>query len=96
MGSVPDCGSPLLSHHISELEVTLSPGPYQVFTRTSAGPTPEQALVCTVGSVTVWPGASNVIAGAANFTVDIRCRADDVRTTVVADVLATIDALCER
>lgn len=30
------------------------------------------ALVCTVGSISVWPGASNVIPGSANFSVDIR------------------------
>ena len=30
------------------------------------------SLVCTVGQLTLWPGASNVIPGAANFTVDIR------------------------
>ena len=32
----------------------------------------DSALVCTVGSISVWPGASNVIAGSANFSVDIR------------------------
>ena len=33
----------------------------------------DDSLVCTTGSVSLWPGASNVIAGAANFSVDIRC-----------------------
>ena len=32
----------------------------------------DSALVCTVGSISVWPGASNVIPGSANFSVDIR------------------------
>ena len=32
----------------------------------------EAALVCTVGSIAVWPGASNVIPASANFSVDIR------------------------
>lgn len=32
----------------------------------------DDSLVCTTGSVSLWPGASNVIAGAANFSVDIR------------------------
>jgi hypothetical protein len=36
--------------------------------------------VCTVGQVSVWPGASNVIAGAVNLTVDIRSRRDALRT----------------
>ena len=33
----------------------------------------DASLVCTTGAVSLWPGASNVIAGAANFSVDIRC-----------------------
>ncbi len=33
----------------------------------------DDSLVCTTGSMVLWPGASNVIAGAANFSVDIRC-----------------------
>ena len=32
----------------------------------------EQFLVCTVGRLDAWPGASNVIPGGVNFTVDIR------------------------
>ncbi len=62
----------------------------------TAGFTKVHALVCTVGALTVWPGASNVIAGAANFTVDIRCRADDVRLAVVRDTVASINSLCAR
>ena len=30
---------------------------------------PDDGLVCTVGKLSVWPGASNVIAGSTNFTV---------------------------
>lgn len=42
-------------------------------TKWEAGFSPSPShLVCTIGSVTVWPGASNVIAGSANFSVDIR------------------------
>lgn len=29
-------------------------------------------LVCTVGAISVWPGASNVIPGSVNISVDIR------------------------
>ncbi|DBB00669.1 TPA: hypothetical protein ACH3X3_002344 [Trebouxia sp. C0006] len=32
----------------------------------------DPSLVCTVGAISVWPGASNVIAGSTNFSVDIR------------------------
>lgn len=41
----------------------------------------DPSLVCTVGSIAVWPGASNVIPGSANFSVDIRsaCMQHQVR-----------------
>ncbi len=55
-----------------------------------------EQLVCTVGALAVWPGASNVIAGGANFTVDIRCRADALRDAVVADATASVAAICAR
>ena len=61
-----------------------------------AGFTLEDNLVCTVGSAAIWPGASNVIPGSANFTIDIRCRANGVRESIVADVTAGIEALCGR
>ncbi len=32
----------------------------------------EPSTVCTVGSMSVWPGVVNVIAGSVNLTVDIR------------------------
>ena len=32
----------------------------------------EDSLVCTVGAISVWPGASNVIAGSANISIDVR------------------------
>ena len=35
--------------------------------------------MCTVGQIIAAPGASNVIAGVVNFTVDIRARRDSVR-----------------
>ena len=35
--------------------------------------------MCTVGQINAAPGASNVIAGLVNFTVDIRARRDSVR-----------------
>lgn len=38
----------------------------------SRGRGSDPSLVCTVGSISVWPGASNVIPGSANFSVDIR------------------------
>lgn len=38
----------------------------------SMSPSLDPSLVCTVGAISVWPGASNVIPGSTNFTVDIR------------------------
>ena len=35
----------------------------------------EDNLVCTIGTVSIWPGASNVIPGAVNISIDIRCNA---------------------
>ena len=37
-------------------------------------PSPEDALMCTTGSITLWPNAFNVVPGSANFSLDIRYR----------------------
>ena len=33
---------------------------------------PEDNLVCTTGSISLWPNTFNVVPGSANFTLDIR------------------------
>ena len=43
----------------------------------------ENMLVCTVGEFNVFPGASNVIPGFSNFSIDIRCKDDSMREEVV-------------
>jgi allantoate deiminase len=43
-------------------------------------------LVATVGSVEAMPGATNVIAGEARLSLDVRHREDDVRTIAVQDL----------
>lgn len=48
----------------------------------------DDSLVCTTGSVSLWPGASNVIAGAANFSVDVRLAAAHPHTPNLAWALA--------
>ena len=48
----------------------------------------DDSLVCTTGSVSLWPGASNVIAGAANFSVDIRSAAAHLLNPDMAQALA--------
>jgi len=52
------------------------------------------ALVCTVGKMDVWPGASNVIPGEVTFTADIRALRDDVRTRVVRQFQQMVEAEC--
>ncbi|EIE22792.1 amidase [Coccomyxa subellipsoidea C-169] len=56
----------------------------------------DDSLVCTTGSMVLWPGASNVIAGAANFSVDIRCRSDEVRKATTKQVIAQLETICQR
>ena len=51
-------------------------------------------LVCTVGEVRVWPGASNVIPGNTQLSIDIRSKDDVLRSLVVANVTSSIEAAC--
>lgn len=53
-------------------------------------------LVGTVGSLEVYPGATNVIAGKVTFTIDIRSPQDHERLAAVADVRAAIGEICTR
>uniref|UniRef100_A0A7S3QUR7 Peptidase M20 dimerisation domain-containing protein n=1 Tax=Dunaliella tertiolecta TaxID=3047 RepID=A0A7S3QUR7_DUNTE len=53
-----------------------------------------EMLVCTVGELRVWPGASNVIPGSVQLSVDIRAKADMLRTSIVQQVKADITRLC--
>lgn len=47
------------------------------------GPDPADNLVCTVGELKVWPGASNVIPGSTGFSIDVRAKGDAVRERTV-------------
>ena len=61
----------------------------------AAGPPPTvHGLVCTVGKLSLWPGASNVIAGAVNMTVDIRSGDDVDRLAVIATLEARVAEVC--
>lgn len=53
-------------------------------------------LVCTVGDVRVWPGASNVIPGQVQYTVDIRARKDPLRREAAAQVESHVNELCAK
>jgi acetylornithine deacetylase/succinyl-diaminopimelate desuccinylase-like protein len=50
--------------------------------------------VCTVGSITVWPGASNVIAKTVNFTVDLRSEDDAGRVRLERWLQRALQAEC--
>ncbi|GAX82684.1 hypothetical protein CEUSTIGMA_g10110.t1 [Chlamydomonas eustigma] len=56
----------------------------------------EDMLVCTVGEVRVWPGASNVIPGNSQLSIDIRSKDDHLRAAVVANVTSSIQEICTR
>jgi len=53
----------------------------------------DAGVVATVGRLTVAPGATNVIPGRVDFTVDVRAGSDGVRDEVAASILAAVDAV---
>ena len=53
-------------------------------------------LVGTMGILTVPNGSTNVVPGRCQFTLDIRATTDAVRDACANDVLATLNAICER
>lgn len=56
----------------------------------------DESLVCTVGSMSIWPNAGNVIPGNLNFTLDIRSRWDDNRKQVLSQLRSSMDSVCSR
>jgi allantoate deiminase len=58
--------------------------------------TDEGGLVGTVGYVDAMPGATNVIPGRVNFTIDIRAPTDAHRKLAVADIVRRIEAIAKR
>jgi beta-ureidopropionase / N-carbamoyl-L-amino-acid hydrolase len=53
-------------------------------------------LVGTMGMLAVPNGSTNVVPGRCEFTLDIRSTTDLVRDACTADVLARLQAICER
>ncbi|KAG0451571.1 hypothetical protein HPP92_026370 [Vanilla planifolia] len=51
-------------------------------------------LVCTVGEISCWPSASNVIPGKVNFTVDIRAMDDSSREAIIAEFSKRVRQIC--
>lgn len=53
-------------------------------------------LMCTTGSVGLWPNAFNVVPGQANFTLDVRSKNDEVWKSAIGDTRARIEEICRR
>ena len=53
----------------------------------------EPDLVATVGRMEVWPGATNVIPGHVQFSIDLRASDDARRVAAVYDVTARVGAI---
>jgi allantoate deiminase len=53
-------------------------------------------LVATVGAIEAKPGATNVIAGEARLTLDVRHGLDEVRTRVVEDLIHRAEEIAKR
>ncbi|KAK4564486.1 hypothetical protein RGQ29_006522 [Quercus rubra] len=54
------------------------------------------SLVCTVGEISTWPSASNVIPGQVTFTVDLRAIDDMGREAVIYELSNQMYKICER
>jgi len=53
----------------------------------------ETDLVATVGRLEVWPGATNVIPGHVQFSIDVRAPDDERRAAALAEMKTRIDAI---
>lgn len=53
------------------------------------------SLVCTVGEISTWPSASNVIPGQVTFTVDVRAIDDKGREAVLYELSNRIYHICD-
>lgn len=58
--------------------------------------TDDGGLVGTVGYIDAMPGATNVIPGRVNFTIDLRAPTDAHRKRAVADIVRHIEAIAKR
>ncbi|CAN6453753.1 unnamed protein product [Victoria cruziana] len=53
-------------------------------------------LVCTVGQISSWPSATNVIPGQVTFSVDIRAVDDNQREAVILQLRERMEKTCEQ
>ncbi|CAH8275971.1 unnamed protein product [Arabidopsis lyrata] len=54
------------------------------------------SLVCTVGEISTWPSASNVIPGQVTFTVDLRTIDDVGRKAILHDLSTRMYKICDK
>ncbi|KAI4332067.1 hypothetical protein L6164_017006 [Bauhinia variegata] len=54
------------------------------------------SLVCTVGEISTWPSASNVIAGQVTYTIDVRAIDDTGREAVIYELSNRMHQICDR
>ncbi|XP_042477318.1 allantoate deiminase 2 [Macadamia integrifolia] len=54
------------------------------------------SLVCTVGEISSWPSASNVIPGQVNFTIDLRAMEDMEREAIIIELSNRMYHICDR
>eukprot|EP00262_Sarcandra_glabra_P015621 TRINITY_DN4870_c0_g1_i1.p1 TRINITY_DN4870_c0_g1~~TRINITY_DN4870_c0_g1_i1.p1 ORF type:complete len:494 (+),score=74.12 TRINITY_DN4870_c0_g1_i1:22-1482(+) len=54
------------------------------------------SIVCTVGEISCWPSASNVIPGQVTFSVDIRAMDDMTRGAIIFELSNRMHQMCEK
>ncbi|KAM3250763.1 allantoate deiminase 1 [Capsicum chacoense] len=54
------------------------------------------SLVCTVGEISTWPSASNVIPGQVTFTIDVRAMDDMGREAIIYEFSNRLYNMCDR
>ncbi|KAJ4977287.1 hypothetical protein NE237_002393 [Protea cynaroides] len=54
------------------------------------------SLVCTVGEISSWPSASNVIPGQVIFTIDLRAMEDMARETIISELSNRMYQICNK
>ncbi|XP_068655429.1 allantoate deiminase 2-like isoform X2 [Aristolochia californica] len=54
------------------------------------------SIVCTVGEISCWPSASNVIPGEVTFTVDLRARDDMAREAILYELSNRMYQICDQ
>jgi allantoate deiminase len=53
-------------------------------------------LIATIGRIGVQPGAANVVAGSATFSLDVRAASDELRDAGLEVLLAEAEKICAR